>query len=65
MLRHQWVVHKAREMALHYVSHAGVVYSPEVFIKKSVKWSAYLPSFYSRNEMANKFFVCSSRPATS
>ncbi len=34
MLRHQWVVHKAHEMALYYVSHAGVVYSPEVFIKK-------------------------------
>ncbi|MBH3317510.1 hypothetical protein I5N64_22570 [Serratia marcescens] len=34
MLRHQWVEQKAREMALHYVAHAGVVYSPDVFIQK-------------------------------
>lgn len=35
MLRHQWVVQKARKMALHYISHAGVVYTPEDFIKKA------------------------------
>lgn len=34
MLRHQWVEKKASEMALHYVVHTGVVYSPEVFIQK-------------------------------
>ncbi|ASM15424.1 hypothetical protein CLM69_05995 [Serratia marcescens] len=34
MLRHQWVAQKAHEMALHYVVHAGVVYSPAVFIQK-------------------------------
>ncbi|WP_204289729.1 hypothetical protein [Serratia marcescens] len=34
MLRHQWVEQKAREMAFHYVAHAGVVYSPDVFIQK-------------------------------
>lgn len=34
MLRNQWVMQKSREMALHYIAHAGVVYSPEEFIKK-------------------------------
>ncbi len=34
MLRNQWVTQKSREMALHYIAHAGVVYSPEEFIKK-------------------------------
>ncbi|WP_346827420.1 hypothetical protein [Serratia inhibens] len=34
MLRNQWVMQKSREMALHYIVHAGVVYSPEGFIKK-------------------------------
>ncbi len=34
MLIHQWVAQKVHEMALHYVVHAGVVYSPAVFIQK-------------------------------
>ncbi|WP_167519898.1 hypothetical protein [Serratia proteamaculans] len=34
MLKNQWVLQKSREMALHYIAHAGVVYSPEEFIKK-------------------------------
>lgn len=34
MLRNQWVMQKSREMALHYIAHAGVVYTPEEFIKK-------------------------------